>query len=152
MNCRDILGICFQMSSQPLPCPNNQCQCQGYLYNSTCYAITLSNCLQSSDGIYCNLCSDGYFISRGFCVKFVKPDDHNCNLLTLDGSRCSACNLNYVLDSNFYCVKDFQLCAAQICTSCAQYSNFVLFGGNCLPVDPLCNVFNFTTQRCILCQ
>ena len=120
-------GICFQMPSQPLACPNNQCQCQGYYYQNSCYTITLSNCLQSKDGIYCNLCADGYFISRGFCVKFIKPDDHNCNLLTLDGSRCSACNLNYVLDANFYCVRDFQLCGSVGCQNCSKWSNFVLF-------------------------
>ena len=138
------------MPNQPLQCQNNQCQCQGYYFNNNCYSIKLSNCLTSKDGIYCDLCADGYYISFGFCVKFVKPDDPNCNLLTLDGSRCSACNLNYVLDSNFYCVRDYQLCQGNSTCACT-FNNFVFYQDNCLPIDGLCRVYNFTSQVCILC-
>ena len=143
-----INGICFRSSSS-VPCPGNNCQCQGYYNQDQCYNLTLSNCLTTQDKVYCSLCDDNYFISQGFCVQFVKADDINCNLLTLDGSRCSACNLDYVLDSNFICVRNFNLCPNG-CNSC-PYNKFTLYEGNCLPEDPLCRVYNFTTQVCVLC-
>lgn len=85
----------------------------------------------------------------GFCYQYTKSDDINCNLYTLDNGRCAACNLNYVLNSDFICVRDFHLCTTP-CTSCP--TNFNLYEGNCLPKDPLCRVYNFTKQACVLCE
>ena len=133
-----------------LPCPNRNCNCQTYYFNNNCYRIQLANCLKSSDGVYCDLCNNAYYSSNGVCVQFVKPDDINCNLLTLDGSRCAGCNQNYVLDSNFICVKNFQLCPTA-CSACT-YNGFNLYQGNCLYSDPLCQIYNFTRQACQLCQ
>lgn len=144
-----INGICFSVQSA-LPCPSQNCNCQGYYFNNTCYKIQLVNCLVSGDGVYCDLCNNTYYSSNGFCVQFVKQDDINCNLLTLDSSRCAGCNQNYVLNSDFICVKNFQLCPTT-CTSCS-YNGFSLYQGNCLYSDPLCQIYNFTRQACQLCQ
>jgi len=144
-----INGICFSVQSST-PCPNQTCSCKSTYFNNTCYTIQLNNCLRSSDGVYCDLCNNTYYSLNGFCVQFVKPDDINCNLLTLDGSRCAGCNQNYVLNSDFICVKNFQLCLTA-CTSCA-YNGFSLYQGNCLYSDPLCQIYNFTLQACQLCQ
>lgn len=142
-----INGICFLVRSA-IQCAGNSCGCQGFYFNNTCYSVQISNCLQSRDGIYCDLCGDNSYASKGACFNFTKADDINCNLLTLDRTRCSACNLNYVLNADFICVRDFGLCPKG-CTSCP--ATFNLYQGNCLPSDPLCRIYNFTRQTCVLC-
>lgn len=144
-NYRTLNGICLMIGSN-LTCPGNNCQCQGYYYQNTCYAITVPNCLQSTDRIYCDLCADGYKIDRGICVKFVKDDDINCNVLTTDNTRCDGCNFNYVLDPNYICVRNFSIPA----NNCL--GNFWLYNGICFSRDPLCIVYNFAQMVCGLCQ
>lgn len=137
------------MSSSTL-CAGNSCLCSGFYLNGTCYNIMLANCLQSADKIYCDLCADLYYDFNGFCSTAIKASDPNCNALSADGSRCTGCNLNYLLNSDFICVTDFQLCSTA-CTQCPN-SNFQLYNGNCYYTDPFCIVYNFTTAVCVLCQ
>jgi len=128
-NFRILNGICLMITSNS-SCPNNQCQCQGYYYQNNCYAITLPNCLQSADKIYCDLCADGYKIDKGTCVKFIQGDNINCNVLAPDGTRCSGCTFGHVLDPNYICVKNFSLCLGAPCTAATCfYSNFILYNG-----------------------
>lgn len=142
-----INGICFSVQST-IPCPNSACSCTGYYFNNNCYNIKLSNCLQTTDKVYCDLCADTYYSASGVCQQYTKPNDMNCNLM--NGYRCAACNLNYVLNSDFICVRNFQLCPNS-CSSC-PYNGFSLYQGNCLFSDPLCQVYNFTQQICQLCM
>lgn len=144
-----INGICFPVQSTT-PCQANACSCQGYYFNNLCYRIQQNNCLQTSDGVYCDLCNNTFYSSNGFCVQYTKPDDINCNLISLDGTRCAACNQNYVFNSDFICVRNFQLCPTT-CSSC-PFNGFSLYQGNCLYSDPLCQIYNFTRQACQLCQ
>lgn len=133
-----------------MPCAGNSCSCSGFYFNGTCYSIILPNCLQSADKIYCDLCADLYYDFNGFCSKVIKPSDPNCNALSADGTTCTGCNFNYLLNSDFICVTDFKLCSTP-CTQCPN-SNFQLYNGNCYYNYPLCVVYNFTTSVCLLCQ
>lgn len=116
-----INGVCKNILST-IQCSNNSCFCQGYYFQNNCYNIQLPNCLQSADKIYCDLCADLYYSSNGVCLKFIKNNDINCNVLTADGTKCAGCNLNYFLNSDFICVKNFQLCPNG-CSAC-PYANF----------------------------
>lgn len=66
----------------------------------------------------------------------------------MDGTRCAGCNLNYVLDSDFICVRNFNLCPNG-CSQCP--TGLQLYETNCLPIDPLCSVYNTSKQACVLC-
>lgn len=142
-----INGVCFSVIST-LPCPNNTCNCQGAYFAGNCYSTQLSNCLATTDNIYCTLCQDQYFLSNGACTRYIKNNDINCNVLAPDGITCAGCNLNYFLNSDFICTRNFQLCTPT-CSACPY--GFDLFNGNCYSKDPLCLVYNFTQQVCQLC-
>lgn len=143
-----INGICFSVQNA-VPCAGNSCLCQGYYFSNTCYSVQLSECSSSADKVYCDLCNDLYYSNNGVCLKFIKNDDINCNLLTADGLRCAGCNLNYYLSPDFICVMNYQLCTTP-CTTC-PWIGFSLFNGNCFNEDPLCLVYSFTEQTCKLC-
>lgn len=119
-----INGRCFTVQNT-IPCPANSCNCQGYYFSNSCYNVQLSNCLQSSDNIYCDLCVDLFYSANGVCTRFIKTNDINCNVLTADGRTCAGCNLNYFLNENFICTKNFQLCPNG-CSSC-PWEGFSLF-------------------------
>lgn len=143
-----INGRCFIVSNT-INCPSGSCNCQGgYYFGDNCYMTQISNCLKTSDNIYCDLCNDLFYASRGVCTKFIKNSDINCNVLAADGITCAGCVLNYFLNSDFICTKTFQLCLNG-CTSCPV--GFELYNSNCYYNDPLCLYYNFTLNACQLC-
>lgn len=144
-----VNGVCFPTTSV-IPCPDKGCLCTGYYFQGSCYQIQLPNCLESADGVYCDLCGDLYQPSNGFCIRSIKFDDPNCNVLSTDGQRCTGCNLNYILSPDFVCHKNFQTCPPP-CSLC-PLANFALAGGNCLFNDPLCAVYDAVRQVCQRCQ
>ena len=144
-----INGVCFSVSSS-VPCPGNSCNCQGAYFGDNCYSTQLANCLQTVDNFHCELCQDLFYLSNGACLKYIKNNDINCNVLQPDGATCAGCNLNYFLNPDFICAKNFQLCPNG-CTAC-PWNGFYLFNGNCYHQDPLCLVYDFGNQVCELCN
>ncbi len=86
-----VNGVCLNITST-IACSQKNCNCMGFYYNNFCYNITLSDCIGSKDGVFCDLCNDNRVSVNGRCYTPVKLDDINCNVLSLDRIRCEGCN------------------------------------------------------------
>ena len=78
----------------------------------------------------------------------MKIDDVNCNVKAQLSDYCTGCNQDYVLNTDAFCVKNFNL------TNCPEGGYFTLQNGRCLYRDIRCEAVDFrvTTYPCLRCQ
>lgn len=130
-------------------CPSNTCTCQnGYIYNQNCYQISIDQCTITTNPLYCSACEQGFLAIDGICLVPVKIDDVNCNVKAPLSDYCTGCNQDYVLNTDAFCVKNFNL------TTCPEGGYFTLQNGRCLYRDIRCEAVDFrvTTYPCLRCQ
>jgi len=101
---------------------------------------TCKQAIPSQGGaINVNSCPENYYMRQGTCVA-VNP---LCLTFDVDTGLCTSCR-----DSGRF------LNAAGVCILIEEYCGYRTYfdNGNCLPVSPLCDTFDYTTGYCTTCR